>query len=106
MARAVAAATPARRRGSSLARQEAMFGYLFLLPCIMLSGFLFPRDAMPAAVAAFSLLIPETWSLQIVRGIVLRGASFADLAPAFGMLLLLGVVYISAGALHLRRRLQ
>src|SRR5438128_1989730 len=35
MARAVAAATPARRRGSSLARQEAMFGYLFLLPWLI-----------------------------------------------------------------------
>jgi ABC-type multidrug transport system permease subunit len=51
-------------------------------------------------------LIPTTWSLEIVRGIVLRGAGWTDLAPAFGMLALLGVVYLSAGALHLRRRLQ
>jgi ABC-2 type transport system permease protein len=85
--------------------QALQLTYLLLLPCIMLSGFVFPREAMPAAVAAFSMLIPTTWSLDIMRGIVLRGAGWADLAPSFGMLALLGVVYLSAGALHLRRRL-
>ena len=33
------------------------------------------------------------------------GRRLGDLAPSFGMLALLGVVYLSAGAMHLRRRL-
>jgi ABC-2 type transport system permease protein len=93
---------------TAVARNQAQalqLTYLLLMPCILLSGFVFPREAMPTAVAGFSMLIPTTWSLDIMRGIVLRGAGFADLAPSFGMLALLGVVYLSAGALHLRRRL-
>jgi ABC-type multidrug transport system permease subunit len=93
---------------TAVARNQAQalqLTYLLLIPCILLSGFVFPREAMPAAVATFSQLIPTTWSLEIMRGIVLRGAGMADLAPSFGMLALLGVVYLSGGALHLRRRL-
>ncbi len=50
-----------------------------IVPTILLSGFLFPREPMPLVLNWFGNLIPLTHFLQIQRGIVLRGADFCDL---------------------------
>ena len=52
------------------AMQVALF---VLLPTIILSGFMFPRDGMPWIVQQIGLLIPLTYYLQILRGIILKG---------------------------------
>lgn len=85
--------------------QALQLTFLVLMPCVLLSGFVFPRHVMPAAVQAFTTLMPTTWSLQLVRGIVLRGAGWPDLAGQFAALAGLGALYISAGALRLRKLL-
>jgi ABC-2 type transport system permease protein len=67
---------------STLARtqQQAMqMSFFFLLPNILLSGFAFPWDGMPAPARWLSQALPLTHFLRVVRGIVLKGASFADL---------------------------
>lgn len=69
---------------STLARtqQQAMqMSFFFLLPNILLSGFMFPFDAMPVPAQWLSQILPLTHFLRIVRGITLRGASFGDVAP-------------------------
>jgi len=86
--------------------QALQLTYLVLLPSFLLSGFVFPRNTMPAVVREFSALLPTTWSREIVRGLVLRGAGFDDIRGALSMSVLLGVVYVCGGALHLRRRLR
>jgi ABC-type multidrug transport system permease subunit len=86
--------------------QALQLTFLIGIPCNMLSGFIFPRETMPASVVTFSTLLPTTWSVQIARGIVLRGADFDDLAPAIFGSVILGVVYVSLGAFHLWRRLR
>jgi ABC-2 type transport system permease protein len=53
---------------------QAMMAMVFvLLPSILLSGFIFPREAMPPFIAAFGNAIPLTYFLEILRGIVLKG---------------------------------
>jgi len=67
---------------STLARtqQQAMqMSFFFLLPNILLSGFMFPWDAMPEPARWISQGLPNTHFLRIVRGIVLKGAHFDDL---------------------------
>jgi ABC-2 type transport system permease protein len=68
---------------STLARtqQQAMqMSFFFLLPNILLSGFMFPFDAMPVPAQWLSQILPLTHFLRIVRGITLRGADFSDVA--------------------------
>ena len=68
---------------STLARtqQQAMqMSFFFLLPNILLSGFMFPWEAMPPVARALSQILPLTHFLRIVRGIVLKGSGFADVA--------------------------
>jgi ABC-2 type transport system permease protein len=79
--------------------------FLIGIPSVLLSGFVFPRESMPAPIFWFTHLLPTTWSLQIARGIVLRGAGLQDLGQAVMALTLLGLVYVSLGAFRLRRTL-
>jgi len=45
----------------------------FLLPSILLSGFIFPREAMPSVIYYIGYIIPLTYFLDIIRGITLKG---------------------------------
>jgi ABC-2 type transport system permease protein len=68
---------------STLARtqQQAMqMSFFFLLPNILLSGFMFPWEGMPRAAQFLSHLLPLTHFLRIVRGITLKGSGLADVA--------------------------
>ncbi len=61
---------------STFARNQlqAMIVMVFvLLPSILLSGFIFPREAMPAVIGFIGYLIPLTYFLDIIRGITLKG---------------------------------
>ena len=73
------------------ASQMVMF---FAMPSILLSGFIFPLEAMPPWVHGISYLIPMTYFLKIVRGIILKGLGFADLFDQVWPLLLLAVLVI------------
>jgi len=63
-------------------QQHAMqMSFFFLLPNILLSGFMFPFEAMPRPAQWLSQALPLTHFLRIVRGITLKGSGFADAAP-------------------------
>lgn len=52
---------------------------LFTMPAILLSGFIFPREAMPPFAQAIGLVLPVTWFLEILRGILLKGVGLEAL---------------------------
>src|SRR5438034_11016911 len=56
---------------------QASFG--FMLPNILLSGFMFPRQAMPEIAQWLGLLVPLTYFLKVVRGILLKGVGLEAL---------------------------
>jgi ABC-2 type transport system permease protein len=67
---------------STLAKtqQQAMqMSFFFFLPNILLSGFMFPFEAMPRPAQWLATALPLTHFHRIVRGIVLKGATFEDL---------------------------
>ena len=55
--------------------------FLIMLPSVFLSGFMFPRSEMVLPIRAISYLLPVTYFVEIVRGVILRGADFFDLIP-------------------------
>ena len=56
--------------------QAMQLGFLFLLPNILLSGFMFPREAMPAPAQWVGAALPLTYFLRALRGILLRGTGW------------------------------
>jgi ABC-2 type transport system permease protein len=49
-----------------------------LLPTVFFSGFIFPRETMPAIFYGLSVLLPPTYYIDLLRGVILRGGDFAD----------------------------
>ncbi len=61
-------------------QSEAMqLAFLTILPSIFFSGYIFPRDTMPMVFYLISYLVPATYYINITRGVILRGATFAHL---------------------------
>jgi ABC-2 type transport system permease protein len=76
------------------------------LPSILLSGFMFPFDGMPKAAQWIAQLLPLTHFVQLVRGIVLRGASVFEMLPQMGALALFFAVTITAATKRFHKRLD
>ncbi len=88
-------------------QQQAMMltAFVFMLPQIMLSGFAFPIQNMPAAFRAVTYLIPLRYYLVILRGVFLKGVGLAVLWPQALALTALGVTILGLARLRFRRRL-
>lgn len=56
--------------------QAMQLSFMFMLPNILLSGYMFPRAAMPEPAQWIGYLLPLTYYLEILRGILLRDAGF------------------------------
>jgi ABC-2 type transport system permease protein len=68
----------------SATQQEAFLAmFLFILPAIILSGFLYPIDTMPEFFQTLTLVNPLRHFLEIVRGIFLKGSGVIELWPQF-----------------------
>lgn len=61
---------------SATQTQAMQMTMLFILPSVLLSGFVFPRDAMPIFIKLAGNLVPLTYFLNISRGIILKGVGF------------------------------
>src|SRR5512143_3148466 len=85
--------------------QALQLAWLIMLPSILLSGFMFPRDSMPVIMQAIGYLVPATHFMEIIRGIVLRGATLADLLPEVVTLVIMGLILLVLSAFRFRKKL-
>lgn len=69
-----------------------------LLPSVLLSGYVFPLASLPAGLRVISYVLPATHFIRIARGIVIRGATFADLWEPVLALLAISLVLIAVSA--------
>ena len=53
-----------------------------LLPSIFFSGFIFPRETMPWIFYAISTMLPATYFIELMRAIILRGATLRRILAA------------------------
>jgi ABC-2 type transport system permease protein len=86
--------------------QAMQLTFLTFLPSIYLSGLLFPIEGMPVAAQYLSAVIPLTYFLRIVRGIVLKGVGFGYLWPSLIPLMIFGVTIFSLAVLKFRKTLD
>ncbi|MGD8457741.1 MAG: ABC transporter permease [Anaerolineales bacterium] len=91
----------------SQSQMQAMYITMFvvLIPAIILSGLLFPRDTMPPFTFWFGEFLPITHYLEITRGIMIRGIGSEFLWPSIIPLILLSVLYFTAAVLAFRKRI-
>ncbi|HET8678427.1 MAG TPA: ABC transporter permease [Blastocatellia bacterium] len=85
--------------------QAFQMAFLIIFPSVLLSGFMFPRASMPAVMQAISFLIPATHFMEIIRGIVLRGATISDVMNEVITLAVMGLLLLALSALRFRKKL-
>jgi len=79
---------------------------LFLMPSMLLSGFIFPVAAMPPVLQWFSYLVPLTYFLTIVRGIIIKGVGIEQLWLQVVLLTVLGLAVFATAVLRFRKRID
>ena len=84
------------------AMQMAMF---VILPSILLSGFMYPRETMPFIIQKLGLLIPLTYYLQILRGIMLKGVGIGVLWPQVLPLAVFSLAVFTLSAWRFQKRI-
>ena len=83
--------------------QATQLSMMFLLPFVFLSGFIFPIGGMPTFFQWLTYLVPAKYAVDIVRGIVLRGATAADLWQPIGLLSLYTAGIIGLAVLRFKK---
>jgi ABC transporter DrrB family efflux protein len=86
--------------------QAIQVAFGIMLPSILLSGFMFPRDGMPGLIYAITFTIPVTYFLEILRGIILRSADLRDLFPYVAGLAVCCGVILTLSMLRFRKQLD
>ncbi len=88
-------------------QSQAMLAMVFvLLPSILLSGFIFPREAMPKFIELIGYLIPLTYFLDIIRGVMLKGIGLNYLWQDTLSLLLFTIVILFIATKRFRKNLD
>ena len=89
-------------------QQQAMMMaiFIFFLPSILLSGFIFPIENMPKWIQPISYILPVTYFIEILRGIFLKGASINDIYINYIALMLIGIFIFSVSIFKFNNRWQ
>ena len=76
-----------------------------VIPSIFLSGYIFPTDSMPTPFWIISQLIPTTWMVDASRGVILRGAGWAELGRNALILWIMAVLSLTVSTKRFRKQL-
>ncbi len=85
--------------------QAMQLSFFIFMPSILLSGFMFPREAMPEFFFQLGRILPLTFYLQIMRGIVLKGVGITALWPQVSALLIFTSIVLTISVLKFRKKL-
>ena len=86
--------------------QAMQLSFFFMLPNILLSGYIFPRAAMPEPAQWAGALLPLTWFLEILRGVLLKGIGIADLWQELAILAGAAVVLLAVSVRRFAKTLD
>jgi ABC-2 type transport system permease protein len=75
-----------------------------ILPSVFLSGYVFPADSMPVFFGLLAKFVPATWLIDAARGVILRGASRADLWQHALVLWCMALASLTFSSLRFRKQ--
>jgi ABC-2 type transport system permease protein len=83
-------------------QQSMQMSFFFMLPSILLSGFMFPRQAMPPLFQWIGLALPLTHFLLVLRGILLKGVGLSAIWPQVVVLVgfAVGLIVLAVRRFH------
>ncbi len=85
------------------AMQLSMF---MIMPNVLLSGYMFPREAMPKVINAISTVLPLTYFIKVLRGIILKGNGFSQLYKEFIILTAFGLGFLIIATINFKKKIE
>jgi len=85
--------------------QALQMSMTLILPSVFFSGFIFPRETMPWIFHAIGSLLPTTYFIELMRAIILRGASLSEFGSHLAILAGMGLGLFGLCALQFRRQI-
>jgi len=86
--------------------QAVQMTFFFFLPSLLLSGFMFPFRGMPDWAQVIGEVLPLTHFLRIIRGILLKGNGFTEVALQGWQIMLFAIVVLAIGVKRYRKTLD
>ncbi len=86
--------------------QAMQMTMLFILPSVLLSGFVFPRETMPMFIRFIGSLVPLTYFLTILRGIVLKGVGVQHLGYEIIILSIFTLAVVIIASVNFKKKLD
>ena len=86
--------------------QATQLSFFFFLPSVLLSGFMFPFDSMPAPAQWIGETLPLTHFIRAARGILLRGSSLFEHMGEIGAMLVFGIIGFVLATRLFKKRLD
>lgn len=86
-------------------QQALMATFLFYIPAVLLSGFMFPIENMPEIIQYWTYLNPLRYFLEIIRGLFLKGVGIDILWPQMTALLILGIAVTGVSSLRFKKKI-
>jgi ABC-2 type transport system permease protein len=91
----------------SSTQQQAFLGvFCFMVPAVILSGYVTPIESMPAVLQWIAAVNPLTYFILILKGVFLKGLGFAGAWPYLWPLLLIAVVNLLLALALFRRHIS
>jgi len=85
--------------------QALQMTMMLILPSVFFSGFIFPRETMPVLFYWLGSLLPTTYYINLLRGIILRGAHLGDFWQDIAILAAMSVLLFVLSALRFRKKI-
>ena len=86
--------------------QATQLSFFFFLPSVLLSGFMFPFDSMPAPAQWIGEILPLTHFIRASRGILLRGSSLFEHMGEIAAMLLFSIIFFVLATRLFKKRLD
>lgn len=85
------------------AMQLSMF---MIMPNLLLSGYMFPREAMPDLIYRISTVLPLTYFINVLRGIILKGNGLMELSAELMILTAFGIGFLLLATLKFKKTIE
>jgi ABC-2 type transport system permease protein len=85
--------------------QALQMSMIFIMPSVFFSGFIFPRDTMPWIFRALGSCLPTTYFVELMRAIILRGASLGEFSRHLAILSAMGLGLFALCALRFKNKI-
>lgn len=87
-------------------QQAVQVAQMILLPSILLSGFIFPRESLPYWLQVIGGIFPLTYFVVVIRGILIKGVGIESLWKQILPLLALGLLFFGVSITRFQKRVD